>query len=189
MNRFPRLLMLLLVALLAACASSPRITSDTDPSADFSRYRTFAFYDPLAVESKGYTTPSSTLMRAAARREMEARGYVYNESAPDLLVNINAYLEEKADIHGGYAPMFYGSYYGYRGPYWGGPYWGDYPHVHEYTEGTMNVDLVDAELRRLVWEGIAVGRISRMAPAERAARIQGTMAEIFAHFPHRAGSR
>ena len=190
MNRFPRLLLMVLaVLMLAACASYPQVTSDTDPHADFSQYRTFAFHSPLAVESKGYSTPSSSLMRDAAKREMEARGYVYDATAPDLLVNINAYLEEKADIHGGYAPMFYGSYYGYRGPYWGGPYWNDYPHVHEYTEGTMNVDLVDADHKRLVWEGIAVGRISRMAPAERAQRIQSTMAEIFAHFPHRAGAR
>lgn len=188
MNRLPRLLLLVLVALLAACASSPRISSDTDPSADFSKFRSFAFYSPLAVESKGYTTPSSTLMRAAARREMEARGYVYDETSPDLLININAYLQEKADVHGDYfGPMMYGGYYGYRSGYWAGPYWADYPRVHEYTEGTMNIDLVEAAQKRLVWEGVAVGRMSRMNAAERAQRINGTMAEIFARYPHRAG--
>jgi hypothetical protein len=187
MKRLPQWLLLLLVAMLAACATGPRITSDQDPNADFSRYRTFAFYSPLAVESKGYSTPSSALMRDAARREMEARGYVYSEQSPDLLVNINAYLQEKQDVVGGYGPMYYGAYYGYRGPYWGGPLWYDYPYVREYTEGTMNVDLVDAKHSRLVWEGIAVGRMNRMGAAERAARINGTMAEIFLRFPHRAG--
>ena len=37
------------VLVLAACATGPRITSDVDPSADFARYRTFAFYSPLAI--------------------------------------------------------------------------------------------------------------------------------------------
>lgn len=187
MNRIPQLLLLVLVALLAACATSPQITSDSDPNADFSKYRTFAFHSPLAVESKGYSTPASTLMKAAARRELEARGYVYDEAQPDLLVNINAYLQEKQDVVGGYGPMYHGAYYGYRGPYWGGPFWYDYPYVREYTEGTMNVDLVDARLKRLVWEGIAVGRMSRMGPQERANRIDATMAEIFLRYPHRAG--
>ena len=40
-----RLALLLLVALLAGCATGPRITTDTDTSADFAQYRTFAFYN------------------------------------------------------------------------------------------------------------------------------------------------
>ena len=72
-------------------ATGPRISSDSDPQADFANYRSYAFYTPLAVEPKGYSTPASNAMKSAVRREMEARGYVYNESAPDLLVNINAY--------------------------------------------------------------------------------------------------
>lgn len=183
----PRLLTLLsTLLLLAACVSTPRITTDTDPQADFSRYRTFAFYAPLAAEGEGYSTPASGLMRTAARREMEARGYVYDESQPDLLVNINAYVEERVDEF--YAPsMYYGAYYGYRGAYWGGPYWMDYPHTYRYSEGTLNVDLVDARRRHLVWEGIAVGRVSNMRPSDRAARIHAAIAEIFMQYPHRAG--
>lgn len=181
-----RFALIAFVLLLAGCASVPQVTTDTDPSADFSRYRTFAFHDPLAVESRGYTTPASSIMRAAAKREMEARGYVFDLAAPDLLVNINATLEEKIDVYPSY--WGYGGYYGYRGGYyWGAPYFWD-DNTYEYTEGTLNIDLVDAHQKRLVWEGVAVGRISRMQAAERAQRINGTMAEIFAHYPHQAGS-
>jgi hypothetical protein len=187
MNRLlPRLFLLMLVALLAGCVSTPRITSDTDPSADFSRYRTFAFHTPLAVESRGYATPASTTMRAAARREMEARGYVYDERSPDLLVNINAYLSERTDVYS-VPEMHYGMYYSYRAnAYFAVPYWSERANVRRYTEGTLNIDLVDADARRLVREGVAVGRMSRLQPAERSARIQQTIAEIFARYPHRA---
>lgn len=181
-----RLALLLLVMLTVGCASSPRITTDSDPSADFSRYRTFAFHEPLAVESQGYATPASERMRSAARQQMEARGYVYSESAPDLWVNINAYMSERTDIVS--TPTLQHSfYYSYRArSYVAVPYWTNRSDVYNYTEGTLNVDLVDARARRLVWEGVAVGRMARMTPADRAQRIDSTMAEIFARYPHRA---
>ena len=47
------------------------------------------------------------------------------------------------------------------------PYWRDRTEVYRYTEGTMNVDLVDAGQNRLVWEGMAVGRVGRGTPEER----------------------
>lgn len=187
----PRLLPRFLVSaalllLLAACASSPRISSDSDPSADFSRYRTFAFHAPLAVERDGYSTPASNTMRDAARRELESRGYVYDESAPDLLVNINAYMNQRSDVVS-MPEVRYSYYYSYRAnAYYAVPYWTERASVHNYTEGTLNIDLVDARQRRLVWEGVAVGRVARLKPADRAARLQQTIAEIFAQYPHRA---
>src|SRR5690606_36133562 len=39
-----RVLGLAALVLLAACATGPRITTEGDPEADFSRYRTFGFY-------------------------------------------------------------------------------------------------------------------------------------------------
>ncbi|WP_290887396.1 DUF4136 domain-containing protein [Arenimonas sp.] len=180
---------LLSVVLLAGCATGPRITTDADPSADFARYRSFAFYEPLAVETEGYSTPSSSRMKAAVRREMEARGYVYDESAPDLQVNINAYVDERTDVYNT-PQMETALYYSYRArSYVAVPYWTHRTDVYRYAEGTLNVDLVDAREKALVWEGVAVGRMARLKPAERAARIDSTIADIFAEYPHRAGGR
>ena len=86
------------VLLLAACATGPRVTSDVDPSANFAQYRTFAFYTPLAIESQGYATLTSGRTKDAARAQMEARGYVYDEKSPDLWVNLNAYMQEKTGV-------------------------------------------------------------------------------------------
>jgi hypothetical protein len=180
---------LLSVVLLAGCATGPRITTDSDPSADFARYRSFAFYEPLAVETEGYSTPSSSRMKAAVRRELESRGYVYDESAPDLQVNINAYVDERTDVYNT-PQMETALYYSYRArSYVAVPYWTNRTDVYRYAEGTLNVDLVDAREKALVWEGVAVGRMARLKPAERAARIDATIADIFAEYPHRAGAR
>ena len=178
---------LLMLLLLAACASSPRISTEADPRADFSRYRTFAFYAPLAVERDGYSTPTTERMKAAARAEMEARGYVYQPEGPDLWVNLNAYLERRTDISE-HPFVDYGYYYSYRArSYVAVPYWSQQTSVRRYTEGTLNVDLIDAGRNALVWEGIAVGRVANLEPANRDARIDATMSEIFARYPYRAG--
>ena len=184
-----RLALLLLVALLAGCATGPRITTDADPSADFTRYRSFAFYEPLAVETKGYATPSSQRMKAATRREMEARGYVYDEARPDLRVNINAYINERQDVIS--TPQLQQRvYYNYRyNSYVSTAFWTERTDVYSYSEGTLNVDLVDAARKQLVWEGIAVGRMANTKPAARNTRIDSTIAEIFARYPHRAGAQ
>ena len=184
-----RLALLLLVALLAGCATGPRITTDTDPSADFARYRSFAFYEPLAVETKGYSTPSSQRMKSATRREMESRGYVYDEAKPDLLVNINAYINERQDVIS--TPQLqFRTYYNYRyNSYVQSAFWTDRTDVYNYSEGTLNIDLVDAARKQLVWEGIAVGRMANTKPAARNTRIDSTIAEIFVQYPHRAGAQ
>ena len=183
-----RLALLLLVSLVAGCATGPRITTDADPSADFARYRSFAFYEPLAVETKGYATPSSQRMKAATRRQLESRGYVYDESSPDLLVNINAYINERQDIIN--TPQLQQRvYYNYRyNSYVSTAYWVNRSDVYNYSEGTLNIDLVDAAAKQLVWEGIAVGRMANTRPSQRDARIDSTIDEIFAQYPHRAGA-
>src|SRR5690606_8920625 len=184
------LLIALLAGLLAACATGPRVSSDADPRADFSAYRTFAFYSPLAIEREGYASLVSGRMKAAARAEMEARGYVYSEQDPDLWLNINAYLQQRTDVSTVPA-VDYGYYYSYRyRGYVAVPFWHERTTVSRYTEGTMNIDLVDARRNALVWEGIATGRARRnQDPAERDAAIDATIAAIFAQYPHRAGAR
>jgi hypothetical protein len=177
-----------LMLLLAGCASGPRITSEADPEADFGSYRTFGFYAPLALEKEGYATPTTDRIKAAARAQLESRGYVYTAQQPDLWVNLNAYMQERTDVTS-YPTVDYNYYYSYRArSYFAVPYWRDQTQVRQYTEGTLNVDLVDRQKNRLVWEGIAVGRIAKLKPAERAARIDSTLAEIFARYPYRAGN-
>lgn len=176
------------VVLLAGCASGPTITSEADPEADFAGYRTFGFYAPLAVEKEGYATPTTERIKAAVRMQMESRGYAYAASEPDLWVNLNAYMQKRTDVST-IPTVDYNYYYSYRArSYFSAPLWHEHTEVREYTEGTLNVDLVDRVKNRLVWEGIAVGRIAKLKPEEHAARIDATVAEVFARYPYRAGS-
>ena len=191
MSRFRMLFRTATLALaalwLAACATGPRVTTDADPGADFSRYRSFAFYEPLALETRGYTTLLSARLKDEARRQMESRGYVYDEAAPDLRVNINAFVEEKTDVVS-VPTTGYATYYSYRAnAFVTVPVWRERAQLMEYTEGTVNVDLVDARGKRLVWEGVAVGSAAGRTPAERRERAVASVVKIFESFPHRVG--
>jgi hypothetical protein len=187
-RRFSGWVLGICVLLLAGCATGPEITSEADPEADFASYRTFGFYAPLALEKEGYATPTTDRIKAAARAQLESRGYVYAAEQPDLWVNLNAYMQEKTDVST-IPTVDYNYYYSYRArSYFAVPYWRDQTNVRQYTEGTLNVDLVDRTKNRLVWEGIAVGRVSKVKPEERAARIDSAVAEIFSRYPYQAGS-
>ena len=189
MNRlFHALLLLLSTALLAACASKPKIHADYDPSVDFSQYRTYNFFKPMGIESPNYSSILGQMFRDALSREMTARGYTLSDD-PDLLLNVSARLQDKTKVTTYNDPM-YGGYYGYRAgfydPWYG--YGGTRTHVSQYTEGTVNIDMVDADQKRMVWEGVAIGRVDEdKTNAEVRAAIDAGVAEMFANYPFRAG--
>ena len=174
--------------LLAACASGPKIESDYDRAADFSQFKTFGFFQPLSIETKNYQSIIGDYFRSAITREMTLRGYTLGENA-DLLVDVSAVLRDKTSVtQTQSAPS---PYYGYRRGYynaWGGYGYGTETHVRQYTEGTVNVDLVDARQQRLVWEGIAKGTVKQKDREGLEQRISSGVSQMFANYPFRAGS-
>ncbi len=176
------------LSLLAGCASGPKFQSDYDPSVDFSNYRTYGFYSPLNIEGPNYSTLFGASFRDAISREMDARGYVQSKQ-PDLLINVAAQMQEKVQVRE-YNTMP-PPYYGYRGGYysaWAGYGWNTQTHVSQYTEGTVNIDLVDTGLKRLVWEGVAIGRMDQdLTNAELRQRIDEGVTKMFEGYPFRAG--
>lgn len=175
-----------MVALLTACAAGPTIKGDYDRQADFSRYRTFGYMSPLGTDKAGYSTLLTERLKEATRGQMEMRGYVYNAADPDLLVNFNGRLRQKTQVTETPPPM--GPYYDYRvGFYggWPGYGWGDT--VYQYTQGTLNIDLIDARRKQMVWEGVAVGEVNDPEMAASSQSIDKVVAEIFATYPFRAG--
>lgn len=184
-----RLLPILALAALAACATGPRITSDADPAADFSRYGTYAFYEPLAMEQSGYTTYLTNTVKTAIRAEMEARGYRYDESSPDLRVNFQGFIRERTDVYTTPRSDVHYYYDYWARSYVAVPVWYDQTRVRDYTEGTLSVDIVDAGRNHLLWTGAAVGRVTQQTAAERAAAADSAVRQIFTRFPGVAAQR
>lgn len=184
-------LVLLGSAMLAACATGPTIRSQTNPSADPSAYETFAFFSPLATDRAGYESVLTARLKDATRRNLEAKGYVYSESNPDLLVNFFANIEDRQEIRA--TPGAPIGYYGYRSGLYGG--WGGYYGARSteietvnYKAGTLTIDLVDPAAKVLVWQGQAEGRVSSKARKNPGPAIDAVVAEIIgtlpAHYPN-----
>ena len=168
--------------MLASCVSAPTITSNYDHQADFSSYHSFSFFVPFGIDEAGYESLVSQTLKSAARSEMEARGYTYTETGGDLLINFNARLQQKTNISQvPVAPMI-----GFRRGFYGG--WNGYEtQVDQYKEGTVKLDLVDAERKQLVWEGVAVARVTSKQTQNRDAALTAAVTQMFAKYPFTAG--
>jgi len=187
-NRQARVLILaaISVILLAACASGPRVRSDYAPDVDFSQYKSFGFFDPLSIESRNYSSLIGDHFRSAIRREMRARGYT-ESIEPDLLINVSASLNEKIKVTETASPSpYYGYRHGYYAP-WGGYGMAHETHVRQYTEGTVNIDLVDRYQKRLVWEGVGIGTVTDKKRRNLRETVSNGVAKVFAEYPFRAG--
>lgn len=166
-------------AVLASCASKPSIRSNQDPAADFSKYQTFGFFDEVSKQATAYDSFATRYIKTAVEREMSSRGFQKNEQ-PQLLVNIHVQTKDKVRVTE--TPSASYGYYGYRyGAYgWGA---GVHTSVDNYTEGTLNLDVVDRAQSKLLWEGIAIGRISDKSREDPQTAIDAVVKQVFERFP------
>lgn len=179
------LLAVLSVGMMLACETQPTVRSQFDKTADFGSYRTFNFISPLATDKLGYSTLITQAFKSAVTQQMQNRGYVLSDN-PDLLVDFSAKIQQRQEVRstGSAAPY---AYYGYRGGLYSP--WMGYSQVYtyDYKEGTVNVDLVDARRKQMVWEGVGVGEVSEKKMENEQQAVADAVASIFAKYPFRAG--
>ena len=100
---------------------------------------------------------SSRYIKVAIQNEMQKKGFRETEDA-QLWVNYNVYVHDKLTVDS--SPSI-SLYYGFRRGY---GVWGNYPmmqdRIKQYTEGTLNIDLIDRKTNLLLWEGIAIGKVT-----------------------------
>jgi uncharacterized protein DUF4136 len=150
-NRLP--IMLSLVALLLAGCSSLNVGYDYDEEVDFSSYRTYRWIRTPSNpgnESQKIVSLQDRRVREAVDRELEAKGIRMDAAKPDLLVAYRATVRDQTRV---YDTGYYRGGYGYRRSYWSG----GGVQVYQYQEGSLIVDLIDADLNQVVWRGNVKG--------------------------------
>jgi Domain of unknown function (DUF4136) len=166
----------LLVA-LTGCATAPDVVVDQDPAANLSAYKTFAFFERAETDQGRYSTILTQHLKQATRAELERRGYVYDEAAPQLRVNFMLNVEERQELRRSPATVGFVGPRGYRA-------WGGYDLTTvSYKAGTLRIDLVDSRRNALVWQGLAEGRVGADALHNPGPAIGRVVAEIFTKFP------
>lgn len=184
-SAFPNpLLLFSLVCLLlvTGCASGPTIRSNVDPSANFHAFHTFSFFQPLSTDREGYQSLISQQLVASAQRELEARGLRRDDTHPDLLINFSADLDERLRVTQMPSPATRGFNRHRHGLY---STWPTYQRteIRQYTRGTLGIDVVDAARRQLVWEGVALSRVTQSTTNNLGPVLNDAVIEIFREFP------
>ena len=103
------------------------------------------------------------------------KGFTKSES-PDVLVNIFTKSRQKVDVYEnnhfymGWHPWYYGPNFGMQ--------------ISKYTEGTLFVDLIDAQKKELAWQGIGSGGLTTSGNvAKKEERIKEFVAQIMENYP------
>ena len=169
---------------LAACSSGPRIVTNSAPGFDIVGFQTFSYLQPLSTDNGNVRTIISNELIAATTRELENAGLRHVDRGGDLLVNFVVSTRETIQTRN--TPSTGMSMHHGRGRY---GTWSGYSmsvsttEVVQRTEGTIAIDIIDAQRRELVWEGAATGRVTDQTRQNRAAAIDAAVTEILARFP------
>jgi len=171
MNTYMRLfLLVIMVALVTACASEPRVQSMVDDHVNFSGYRTYNFDGPTEIENPDFSELIWLHYRAAIEQQMFERGYIKADN-PDILINVSVELKDmtRAPKLATRRPM-----YPRTSPITACPSSGDYEGqvtrfasssgslttLCEFRQGSVSVELVGMDLNRTIWAGTLLVRIA-----------------------------
>lgn len=172
------LLPLMTVALAVACAAGPEISTNRDPAADFSAFRTFGFMQPLGTDSASARTPLSGWLIASTTRQLKSQGLQSVGSNPDLLVNFFSGIRTTTSSRS--SASFTPALRNYGG--WAGSPLSKLT-TASISEGTLIVDIVDRRSNQLVWQGRAEERFTEAMEDDLPGTVDRLVAQLFSDFP------
>jgi hypothetical protein len=113
----------------------------------------------------------------AIDNEMISKGFAKSET-PDVLVSIFTDTKERVDVYNNFGwGIGYG--WGWGGFGYGGPFGNN---VNRTTEGMLYIDLIDANNKELIWQGVGTAAL-KSSPEEKVERTQEMVREILMQFP------
>jgi len=168
MSKFPSLLILLASLLgLGACSSTGGSKIQTnvrsEPGLNFSKYRTYTFAPPpstvAVIGHEGRAT-----VQGALNAGLAARGITPSKT-PDFVIVFHMTTADKTSVKEynqwqfgwdkvkDYAGTGTGKTYAY------GAFMGNEVAERQYTQGTLIVDFVDTQTKKMFWRGTSVGNV------------------------------
>lgn len=162
---------LLLAGLLAlgACASTPKIDYDADPTANFAAYHSYSW--TYSAAPQGMNPLIYQRVRGSIDATLSGKGYSAGDPG-DFAVGFTLGRRDRVEVtdFGSYGPY-------YRG--WGG--WGHDVDVRNITDGTLTIDIYDSRTKQPVWHGIATQEVSGSKVDQ--AAIDTAVRGVLANFP------
>lgn len=176
------LLPLGVVVLLAGCGGVD-VTTDHDPSFNFSTLKTYHIVSMKVSTSNPAGGNMLVIQRIidATKSELNYKGYKEApQDSADFLVVIHAGRQEQLQVDPGWGYGYWGGY-GYAG--WGG--YGGGGSAYTYEEGTLAYDMVNRANQQAIWHGVGQAVAGDTAPNQE--QVDAGVKKILADFPPGSG--
>ncbi len=172
-----RLLIFLNLMVIGLGCSTISVTYDYDTKTNFTGLKTFDFI-PVPVQSN-INTLNVKRFQDAVRNQLESKGYTQKPDNPDFQIAMYLSKQEKSKTQ---SVESYTYTFGRR------INWGDDSgriiNVYEYDEGTLILDIVDAQSNELSWRGVAKAEVLHYTnPEKREKRINNAVQKLLNNFP------
>lgn len=165
--------------MLLVCVSCSPVTVsyDYDKQVEFTDYGNYNFADLNHLQINDF---DKTRIIQAVEKEMAARGLIKTQPPADLLVDIQVKLAHEESVTattsgGTYGPWGYGFSTGFTTTN---------VDINKYVDGTLFINLIDAQTERIVWQGRGTKTLNEKAtPAQHETNINKAVASIFEKYP------
>ncbi len=159
---------------LSGCAITPKVHTDYDPSQSFANYQSFAWIsdNPMMVTGDQGPSPlAAKRLQTAIRTALTDKGFkfVAQPSAADFVVSFTVGARDKLEIRERQVNDYYGEHWRWGYDYFAYAYPRNFPSnrprtevtTREYSEGSLAIDIFDAQRKSPVWHGSASKRLTR----------------------------
>jgi hypothetical protein len=148
----------------ALFGSALKIATDCDPAAHFDTYRTYKWTDGTPSPD----TVGEQHVHNMVDARLAAKAFTQIDSNPDVYVSTHVITQQPKElVASGFAPWRFG---------------GGTVSVDTYVNGTLVVDLYDAQTRRMVWRGVGIGAASDKA-SKNTEKIERVLTPMYDRYP------
>lgn len=174
-------LLLMAILILAACSSGVNISSQYEEDIDFSKYSTFRM---LPIQHEGndrfeFSEVNQQVLKEAIVNELQSMSFSQNESNPDVMIHTTIGIEQRTQMRE--RTLQDGAYYmGQRNYSWSAS---DSILVGYYDEGSLIVNMIDADKNQVVWHGTAQKALKNKPADDWEDRVRQAVADLFAKYP------
>ena len=174
MKNLKLLSILFFITVILVSCGSVRVASDYDSEADFSQYKTFAFYKS-GIDKVEISDIDKKRILKSIQTTLLNKGLTINEN-PDILINIATKSSDNIYIDN----TFYSPYYTGWYPNYGR---GHRQVAYSTSQGALYIDLIDTKTKQLIWQGKGTGFLSSSKRTNRDELVSSYVTKILDVYP------
>jgi len=178
------------ISLVVSCATPAYV--EKDDTADFSRYKSFAWIDnPAPSRDKDEKNRHQDLMKKnvqeAVTAKLQKEGWKEDKNKPDVLISYDLLVEKatREQSNPVYSTPFRRVYYNpfyrrYGVIYYPSTFMGYDDYTTEIRQGTLTITMVDARTDKTIWQGWTTDEVNSRNVSKK--EIQSSVNSIFRKF-------